>query len=74
MKAPFYVEAHDYAGLRLALRQRVEQLNVSRNCLDNVTGLPSGCRENSFALRTEENRRNVSRAARSSRGPQDGAN
>jgi hypothetical protein len=42
MEAPFYAEIHDYAGLRLALRQRVEQLNVSRNCLDSVSGLPSG--------------------------------
>jgi hypothetical protein len=39
---PFYAEFHDYAGMRDALRQRVEQLNVSRSCLDNVAGLASG--------------------------------
>lgn len=39
---PFYAEFHDYAGLRDALRARVEQLNVSRNCLDSVAGLAAG--------------------------------
>src|SRR6185437_5988437 len=39
---PFYREVSDYAGLRDALRARVEQLNVSRNCLDSAAGLAPG--------------------------------
>lgn len=38
----FYAEFYDYAGLRDALRARVEQLNVSRNCLDSVAGIAAG--------------------------------
>jgi hypothetical protein len=38
----FHAEVSDYDGLRQALRRRVEQLNVSRNCLDAVSGLPAG--------------------------------
>jgi hypothetical protein len=39
---PFYAEATDYDGLRRAIRNRIEQLNVSRSTLDSVSGLPSG--------------------------------
>jgi hypothetical protein len=41
-RSTFYAELSDHEGLRDALRQRVEQLNVSRTCLDEITGLPSG--------------------------------
>lgn len=36
------IEVHDYEGLQLALRERAEELNVSRLTLDEATGLPSG--------------------------------
>jgi hypothetical protein len=38
----FFAEATDYQSLRDAIRQRVEQLNVTRNNLDRVAGLPAG--------------------------------
>jgi hypothetical protein len=38
----FFRQVQDYVGLRDAVRARVEQLNISRACLDNVAGLPSG--------------------------------
>lgn len=38
----FFAEVCDYVSLRNAIRARVEQLNVSRVCLDDVTGLPAG--------------------------------
>jgi hypothetical protein len=42
LDAPFHVEVRDYAGFVSALRDRVEQLNISRATLDAVSGLPSG--------------------------------
>ena len=38
----FFAEACDYVSLRNAIRARVEQLNISRVCLDEVGGLPAG--------------------------------
>jgi hypothetical protein len=38
----FFAAASDYVGLRDAIRARVEQLNISRECLDEVAGLPAG--------------------------------
>jgi len=38
----FFREASGYAGLRDAIRARVEQLSISRICLDEITGLPIG--------------------------------
>jgi hypothetical protein len=38
----FFAEVHDSASLREALRQRVEQLNISRSCLDYVSKLTPG--------------------------------
>jgi hypothetical protein len=38
----FFTEVHDYDGLRDAVRARVEQLNISRQCLDEITGPPTG--------------------------------
>ncbi|MET3299684.1 hypothetical protein [Bradyrhizobium diazoefficiens] len=39
---PFFAEASDYASLKAAIRARVEQLNISRNCLDGVAGTTPG--------------------------------
>lgn len=38
----FFAEASSYSGLRDAIRARVEQLNISRECLDRCSGLTSG--------------------------------
>jgi hypothetical protein len=38
----FCAEVRDYEGLRHAVRARIEQLNISRLCLDEVAGLPPG--------------------------------
>lgn len=38
----FFALASDYDAFRAAIRARVEQLNISRLCLDNVAGVPSG--------------------------------
>jgi hypothetical protein len=42
MNELFFAEATDYSGFRTAIRQRVEQLNISRACLDSITGSPDG--------------------------------
>jgi hypothetical protein len=36
----FFREASTFAGLRDGIRARVEQLSISRSCLDDLTGLP----------------------------------
>lgn len=38
----FMAEARNYAGLRDAIRARVDQLNISRECLDEVAVLAPG--------------------------------
>ncbi|MGY8705122.1 hypothetical protein RAD16_05185 [Bradyrhizobium sp. 18BD] len=38
----FFRQVHDYDGLRDAVRARVDQLNITRKCLDEVAGLPAG--------------------------------
>jgi len=38
----FFAQVEDYNALRNALRQRVDQLRMSRQTLDTISGLPSG--------------------------------
>ena len=38
----FFVEVREYEDLRAGVRARVEQLNIPRSCLDEITGLPAG--------------------------------
>lgn len=62
----FYAEANDYDALRKAICARVEQLNVSRQCLDGVTGLPSGyCGKLLAPGQSDGRRRRRKRAGRS---------
>jgi hypothetical protein len=38
----FWTEVRDAAGLRDSIRARIEQLNISRECVDRISGLASG--------------------------------
>ncbi|MGY3344689.1 MULTISPECIES: hypothetical protein [unclassified Bradyrhizobium] len=38
----FFAEAVSYSALREAIRARVEQLNITRQCVDDVAGLSKG--------------------------------
>lgn len=46
----FFAEAHDYLDLHAAARARAEQLNVSRETIDDVAGLTNGYASKLLAL------------------------